>query len=65
MRPPEPHPYKREPVAGSQFLLIESKCALCGFRIVGSVSKTLLQDENDHAKQCPKERLKQKRRRLG
>lgn len=64
MRPPEPHPFIRKPVEGSEYLLIESKCALCGFRIVGSVSKTLQQDESNHVKDCPKERLKKKRRML-
>ena len=62
MRPAAPHPFTRKPVQGSEYRLIESKCALCGFRIVGSASDTLEQDEDDHANNCAKKKLKQKRR---
>jgi hypothetical protein len=41
-------------VESSSNLLIESTCALCGFGIVGSVMRTLRQDENEHAERCPK-----------
>ncbi len=34
-------------------LLIESVCDQCGFRIVGSASDRLAQDERDHREQCP------------
>jgi hypothetical protein len=61
MRPPAPHPFDRKAVEGSNFLLIESKCVLCGYSIVGSVSKTLKQDEDKHAMNCPKARLQKKR----
>lgn len=62
MRPPAQHPFDRKPVDGSHYLQIESTCAFCGYRIVGSVSDRLQQDETDHARNCPKERLKKKRR---
>ncbi len=62
MRPPALHPFHRKAVDGTHYLLLESKCALCGFRIVGSVSDTLKQDEDGHANDCPKKRLKAKRK---
>jgi hypothetical protein len=47
------HPYERKIVEHSDNLLIESRCALCGFRIVGSVTDGLLRDEQDHSDRCP------------
>ena len=58
MGPPSPHPFIRKPVEGSQYLLLESTCVFCGFLIVGSAAKTLQQDEDKHAENCAKERLK-------
>ena len=57
---PSPHPYARKVVEQSDNLLIESRCALCGFRIVGSVTRTLRQDEDDHAARCPKRQAERK-----
>lgn len=48
------HPYERKMVQQSDNLLIESKCALCGFRIVGSAAGMLEQEELEHAARCPK-----------
>ena len=50
------HPFHRKFVDGSSYRLIESKCALCGARIVGSVSQHLKQDEENHAATCPKKK---------
>ena len=58
MTGPPRHPYERRIVEESNNLLIESRCALCGFRIVGSVTHTLRQDEKQHAERCPKMRAK-------
>ena len=52
MRPSEQHPFERKIVDGTDRRLIESKCALCGFRIVGSALNSLQSDEDDHASTC-------------
>ena len=54
MTPAAPHPFERKLVERSNNLLIESRCRLCGFRIVGSATHTLRQDEDDHAERCPR-----------
>lgn len=52
------HPFERTPVKKDERLLVESKCALCGFRIVGSVVDSLIDDEEEHAAKCPKKKAK-------
>ena len=52
------HPFERKPVTKDERLLVESKCALCGFRIVGSVADSLIDDEEEHASKCPKKKAK-------
>jgi hypothetical protein len=51
---PQPSPvFARRPFPRGEVTLIESKCKLCGFRIVGSVTESLAQDEADHLARCP------------
>lgn len=52
------HPFERKPVQEGERLLVESRCALCGFRIVGSVRDSLVDDEAEHAAKCPKKMAK-------
>lgn len=52
------HPYDRKIVEHTNNLLIETRCVLCGFRIVGSASAALQQDEMEHAERCPKKKPK-------
>lgn len=54
MSAPGPHPFDPRIVDNSNNLLIESKCVLCGFRIVGSALESLQEDEDGHAATCPK-----------
>jgi hypothetical protein len=51
--------YARQPVLFDRRLIyvdgrscIESVCVLCGARIVGSITETLLQDEAEHVARC-------------
>ena len=46
--------YRRNLIPVGSRMLIESTCANCGHRIVGSVGESLLEDERDHADRCPK-----------
>jgi hypothetical protein len=50
---PSPHPFERKFVEATKHLLIESTCALCGWRFIGSVSSGLEERERDHGKTCP------------
>lgn len=52
------HPFERKPVSKDERLLVESKCARCGFRIVGSIRDSLVDDEEEHAAKCPKKMAK-------
>lgn len=58
MNPGPEHPFERKFVDGTDRRLIESKCALCGFRIVGSAAGSLKDDEGGHVRTCPKKKSK-------
>ena len=58
MSAPTVHPFERKIVDGTDHRLIESRCALCGFRIVGSVTEHLKDDEDGHAATCPRNQQK-------
>ncbi len=47
-----PHPYDRKLIVVQERCLVESVCSPCGFRIVGSATEKLQQDEADHAAKC-------------
>jgi hypothetical protein len=42
---------------GEMRMRIKAVCDLCGHIIVGSVIETLVEDEQEHADNCPKKRL--------
>ncbi len=54
VRPPGDDPYSRRLVYDKGISLVESRCVRCGAVIVGSVTESLIADEDAHRKQCNK-----------
>jgi hypothetical protein len=50
---PQPVLFNHSPIYVDGRSRVKSVCVLCGARIVGSVTETLLQDEAAHVARCP------------